>query len=126
MAPFTEQCTAPAPPRISQGCLEGALAGNPAWFGWYLYWHHLLYLADILRLSKVISQRNVNKRRARLLLDLMVCGEKSRSDEQEALGWGSPLKKSAGEHRELPGYASPHLYDGYEVFVTFLLKHHSM
>lgn len=55
----------------------------------------------------------------------VVCGEKGRSDGQEALKGGNPLKKCAAEHRELPGYARPHLYDGYEVFVTFLLKHHS-
>lgn len=60
-----------------------------------------------------------------LLLALVVCGEKSGSDGQEALRGGSPLKKCAGEHREPPGYARPHLYDGYEVVVTFLLKHHS-
>lgn len=54
-----------------------------------------------------------------------MCGEKGRSDGQEALKGGNPLEKRAAEHRELPGYARPHLYDGYEVFVTFLLKHHS-
>lgn len=38
---------------------------------------------------------------------------------------GISLKKCAGEHTELPGYARPHLCDGYEVYVTFLLKYQS-
>lgn len=58
----------------------------------------------------------------RLQLGLMVCGEKNKPGRQEALRGGSPLKQCAGEHRELPGYARPHLYDGYEAFVTFLFK----
>lgn len=56
---------------------------------------------------------------------LMACGEKRRPDGQEALRGRSSLKKCTGEHGEMLGYARPCLYDGYEAFATFLLKHHS-
>lgn len=92
---------------------------------WLCVNDHLWYLVDTLRVSKVNLTARRFKRIVRLLLALIVRGEKSRSEGQEALSGGNTLKKCAGEQGELPGYARPHLYDGYEVFVTFLLKHHS-
>lgn len=85
-----------------------------------------MYPADILRVSKASLTERYQKKNSKIAvgLDGMWREEQVRRAGSPT-GVGSPLKKCAGEQREPPGYARPHLYDGYEVFVTFLLKHHS-